>query len=224
MDSWDEAYARELTNNADDAEDEGTIWFDDTGAEDKVIQLLDDLGEDSIIARGPPTGAKFLDLGTGNGHFLFVLREEGWQGELIGVDYSDTSVQLARQILKSKDYETSNISFHRWDILAEEPGQWMGEGFDVVHDKGTFDAISLSAETDTQGRRICETYRDRVVPLVKPGMFLIITSCNWTKEELLGWFAGGPLELYKEVKYPTFTFGGQEGQSVVTLAFRRKES
>lgn len=216
-----------MTNNAEDGDDEGTVWFDDTGAEDKTIQLLDDLS--GSLA---PESARILDLGTGNGHFLFALREEGWQGELIGVDYSDASVDLARQILLSRqatwDAEqdepdsAESISFQKWDILGDQPGQWMGQGFDIVHDKGTFDAVSLSAQTDAQGRRVCETYRERITPLIKPGKFLVITSCNWTKDELLGWFADGPLTLHAEVKYPTYTFGGQSGQSVCTLVFQNK--
>ena len=168
---------------------------------------------------------------------LFTLKEEEWEGELVGVDYSDASVQLARQIESRRqeawaaandetDASPSNLRFETWDILGESPGDWLGEGFDIVHDKGTFDAISLSAETDTQGRRICETYRDRVTPLVKPGKFLVITSCNWTKDELLHWFTGvdAPLKLFKEAKYPTFTFGGKQGQSVCTLAFQKSLS
>jgi len=45
-----------------------------------------------------------LDLGTGNGHFLMRLREgegdgeEGWGGRLLGVDYSEKSVEFARRI------------------------------------------------------------------------------------------------------------------------------
>ena len=106
----------------------------------------------------------------------------------------------------------------------QEPGQWLADGFDAVLDKGTFDAISLSSETDQQGRRICETYRHRITPLIRPGQFFIITSCNWTRDELLNWFvaADGQLDFFDEAKYPTFTFGGHQGQSVCTLIFKRR--
>lgn len=167
--------------------------------------------------------SRILDLGTGNGHMIFSLHEEGWTGSLVGVDYSELSVQLARQIAKQKDADTA--TFEQWDILNEDPDEsWLAHGFDAVLDKGTFDAISLSSETDSQGRRICEYYRERITPLIKKGKFFIITSCNWTKDELLHWFIlpDGELEFFDEAKYPTFTFGGQQGQSVCTLIFKRR--
>lgn len=170
--------------------------------------------------------SRFLDLGTGNGHLLFTIRDDedddaGWQGEMIGVDYSETSVQLAQKIAKQRDM--SDIYFHQWDLLNDPAGDWLQEGFDVVLDKGTFDAISLMPIEDGAAHS-CDVYRDRVVPLIKPGCFLIITSCNWTKQELLDWLAphDGQLRYYSEAKYPTFTFGGQTGQTIVTLVLRRQ--
>jgi hypothetical protein len=56
---------------------------------------------------------------------------------------------------------------------------------------------------------------------MKKGGRFLITSCNWTEEELKGWFAGGELEFEGKVKYPSFTFGGKTGSSVVTLCFKR---
>ena len=155
---------------------------------------------------------------------LFSLQDEEWSGPLLGVDYSETSVRLARQIGLQRGEEGAAVRFEEWDILNQQPGQWLEDGFDAVLDKGTFDAISLSSETDQQGRRICETYRDRITPLIRPGHFFIITSCNWTRDELLNWFvaADGQLEFFDEAKYPIFTFGGHQGQSVCTLIFKRR--
>ncbi|KAF4552918.1 Protein-lysine N-methyltransferase EFM4-like protein [Elsinoe fawcettii] len=228
---WDDAYAREIRNHAEDAEDEGTIWFDDTGAEDKVIELLEDLADNGNLIKSSSDGivTRFLDLGTGNGHMIFTLHEEGWEGELVGVDYSETSVQLARQIAVQRQADSEDetnlklVQFRRWDLLNEAPGAWLEGGFDVVLDKGTFDAISLSSEVDESGRRAHEGYRASILPLIKPGGLFIITSCNWTREEVLKWFTepDQELSLFKEVKYPSFTFGGQKGQSVCSLAFKR---
>lgn len=230
--SWDEAYTRELTNHQQDASDEGTIWFDDSGAEEKVLERLETLEEEGLLVKDDENdkpASRILDLGTGNGHMVFSLAEEGWTGELVGVDYSEASVQLALQIAARKREEADEpedltLRFEKWDLLNEQPGEWLGAGFDAVLDKGTFDAISLSDETDDRGRRICEYYREKVIPLVKKRCFFIITSCNWTKEELLHWFVtpDGDLEFFDEAKYPTFTFGGQQGQSVCTLIFQRR--
>lgn len=158
---------------------------------------------------------------------IFSLQEEGWSGELVGVDYSEASIQLARQIAAHQSDqagEDSRLRFEKWDILNHAPGPWLEAGFDAVLDKGTFDAISLSSETDGQGRRVCEYYREKILPLIKQDSFFIITSCNWTKEELLHWFVvpDGGLQYFDEAKYPTFTFGGQKGQSVCTLIFRKQ--
>lgn len=159
---------------------------------------------------------------------LFAIREDEdddgglrWESaRTVGVDYSVKSVELARQLGEQR--EMPEIMFEQWDLLGEEPGDWLDGGFDVVLDKGTFDAISLMPH-DEASPHPCETYREKVVLLIKPRRYLFITSCNWTKDELISWLVpkGGALELLDEAEYPTFTFGGQTGQSVVTLVFRR---
>jgi SAM-dependent methyltransferase len=223
---WDAAYSTERTNFAANADDEGTVWFSDAGAEERMLSFLEDLSDEGHIHKGGDEhrGARFLDLGTGNGHLLFALREDEWVGDMVGVDYSSESVRLAGSIRDAKDDKDAyaSIVFHEWDLLTQTPGAWLGGGFDVVLDKGTFDAICLSQETDAQGRRICEGYREKVEPLVKKGGRLLITSCNWTEDELKGWFSGGELVFEGKVKYPSFTFGGQTGSSVVTLCFKRR--
>ncbi|CBX91701.1 hypothetical protein IAQ61_010997 [Plenodomus lingam] len=222
---WDAAYTLENSNFSSNLTDEGTVWFSDAGAEERMLAFLEELAEEEVLhkaAESEDRGAsRFLDLGTGNGHLLFALREEEWNGELVGIDYSDHSVTLAETIRSAKDERYADIAFHAWDILSQSPGKWLGSGFDVVLDKGTFDAICLSQDTDAQGRRICESYRQKVEPLVKNGGRFLITSCNWTEEELKGWFNTGSFILEGKVKYPSFTFGGKTGSSVVTLCFRK---
>lgn len=136
---------------------------------------------------------------------------------------------------------TAPIRFEIHDVLFPSPSPpWMpmasGGGFDVVLDKGTFDAISLSDEVDSQGKRPCERYAGAVTPLVRKGGMLLITSCNWTQEELTTWICGSGLskgqeksndeedgfEVCGSVPYSRFKFGGVEGQTVVGLAFRRR--
>lgn len=136
---------------------------------------------------------------------------------MLGVDYSLASVKLARRIAGQKNLD---IEFEVWDIMGDE-NPWLGEVFDVVLDKGTFDAVSLNAEEDVDGRRICEGYRDKVEKMVKPGGRFLITSCNWTEKELGEWFGGGGLVVEGRVEYPTFSFGGMKGQSVYSVCFRR---
>ncbi|OQO03113.1 hypothetical protein B0A48_11368 [Cryoendolithus antarcticus] len=223
-DYWNKAYTRELSNHATAPDDEGTIWFDESNAEDAVCRLLDRLEEEGHFERAT---ARVLDLGTGNGHMLFTLREEEWEGELVGVDYSATSVELARRIEEARQLDDGmGVRFEEWDMLVQPPGDWCGRGgFDVVLDKGTFDAISLMPR-EADEVAVSDVYRRTAEGLVKTDGLLVVTSCNWTKVELCGWLAPeeGNLEFLQEAKYPSFKFGGRTGQSVVTIAFRKKSA
>ncbi|SPO01028.1 related to anther-expressed protein SLL2-S9 [Cephalotrichum gorgonifer] len=229
-DYWDALYTTELQNHASNPEDTGTTWFSDSLAEEKLVALLP-----TLPTLPPPEQASFLDLGCGNGTLLSALRADGWAGRLMGVDYSERSVELARNVAAQ---DGSGAEFEVWDVLAGDyaavlTGEQEG-GWDVVTDKGTFDAICLSEEKDARGRRICEGYRDRVGRLVKRGGMLIITSCNWTEDELRTWFVGegegaegevegegvGFVEAGR-IQYRTFSFGGHRGQTISTLCFRR---
>lgn len=180
---------------------------------------------------------------------LSLLRDKGgFNAEsMVGVDYSAKSVELARRLW-------DGIRFEVWDVFGdfeEEKGgrrmpDWFpGQGFDIVLDKGTFDAVSLSSEetavvVDDDGgggderkgsrviqRRVCERYPGIARKLVKKGGFLVVTSCNWTEEELVRWFTKDKEEhdrlvVWDRVEYPRFKFGGQEGQGVCTVCFKRE--
>jgi SAM-dependent methyltransferase len=252
-DSWEAAYDREIKNHKDDTEDEGIVWFDESNAEETVLDKLDQYSDAADRALLDRRHCRFLDLGTGNGHMLFELREreddngERWLGDMVGVDYSPRSIELARQIdeqrraaLRAQEDENdesndhnadgssalpgfANITLHVWDLLTDSVGDWLGDGFDVVLDKGTFDAISLMSPEADGSPYPCDRYRRTVAPLIKRGGYLVITSCNWTKSELLEWLVpqDGELVLFDEARYPTFIFGGKTGQSVVTLVLQR---
>lgn len=58
--------------------------------------------------------------------------------------------------------------------------------FDLITDKGTFDAIGLSEDAAANRER----YITAVRSLVKPQGLLVITSCNTTREELIEEFCG----------------------------------
>lgn len=175
---------------------------------------------------------------------LFLLRERGgFEGKMIGVDYCAASVELCRRVAGGKGMPVGGnvaldnddgggeregekgIVFQQWDILHSPPPHpsWTERGFDVVLDKGTFDAVGLSGERDGAGRRVVEGYRDVVRGLVRRGGVVVVTSCNWTEGELRGWFEGGEggLEWCGRVEYPVFRFGGGQGQSVQSVVFRR---
>lgn len=177
---------------------------------------------------------------------LFLLRERGdFKGRMLGVDYSGASIEFARRIARGKKL-VEGIEFKEGDVLKLEVGEW-----DVVLDKGTFDAVCLSGEEvedEDEGwgegdggkeggrrrrrrRRVCEGYREQVEKLVKRGGGrFVVTSCNWTEGELRAWFEGGDggegeggeLVFEGRVEYPRFKFGGGTGQSVSGVCFRRR--
>lgn len=226
--------------------------------------------------------AAVLDLGCGNGSLLFALHDDGWEGRLTGVDYSEQSVELARRVLRSRvlgedlsseetqeEEETQiqeeggeesevGIDFKVWDVLngdfstvqarpssstshdpspSTSPSEGdKNAGWDLVLDKGTFDAVSLSDSRDSRGRRICENYGARVLQLLRPGGFFLVTSCNWTEEELKMWFETDFAEVYEgtekkklglrqvgRIEYPSFSFGGIKGQTISTLCFQKRD-
>lgn len=203
--------------------------------------------EQELLARPlSQASASVLDLGCGNGELLFALRDDGWEGGMLGVDYSAQSVALARRIGAAREEaeedeededESSDIPpvrFLEWDLLAgplapNDPSSPLSSApspdlFDIILDKGTFDAISLSTAS-AMGTHPCETYRQRLLQLLNPrGGIFLVTSCNWTEAELRSWFeleADGELRVVGRVEYPTFTFGGVKGQTITTLCFRR---
>ena len=63
--------------------------------------------------------ASFLDVGTGNGHLLFELREadEEYSGRMVGIDYSPASVKLANAIAEQRALE---VQFEVVDIIKDD--------------------------------------------------------------------------------------------------------
>ncbi|KAM0334164.1 hypothetical protein ACHAQA_001184 [Verticillium albo-atrum] len=254
--SWDALYTRELTNHATNPSDEGTVWFDDADAEARVLSYLEALPESAPFDHDlRQADASFLDLGCGNGSLLFALRDDGWAGRMVGVDYSARSVALALQIAAARKGQQqqqqeqdadeaeadesegeAQVEFREWDVLRGDFGTVLDgpqtDGWSVVLDKGTFDAVCLSGEQDAAtGRRVSEGYRTRVLGLVREGGLFLVTSCNWTEDELRAWFegagdegAGGKLVMVGRVAYPSFEFGGAKGQAISTVAFQKQRA
>lgn len=173
--------------------------------------------------------ASILDVGTGNGSLLGDLRHWGFGGVLVGVDYAASAIELARRVASSNcdgGSDDAVMRFEVWDLMDSSLPSWLPEGgFDVVVDKGTFDAISLSGSAGVDGKRIAESYREKIEILLKPGGWVLLTSCNWTEAELEAMFSGpgSELEVFGRISHATFAFGGAVGQAISSVCFRKNE-
>ncbi|EIM20569.1 S-adenosyl-L-methionine-dependent methyltransferase [Wallemia mellicola CBS 633.66] len=205
---WDEVYEREV-ENFEEIGEEGEVWFGEDSVEKMIDWALDNVPSEE-------SGPTVLDMGTGNGHLLFELVSNGYQGKYLkGVDYSPASVKLSNQIAKSKGDNFEEVAFDVVDVLDKQQisnlGQW-----DVVMDKGTFDAICLSVGSNRL------LYAQQAAELVKKGGKLLITSCNFTEEEVKSTFEADMKFKYdSRVNHPTFSFGGSKGSTICTVAFER---
>jgi SAM-dependent methyltransferase len=143
---------------------------------------------------------RILECGSGNGtlllSFLTSPASLGPQAfHLTGIDYSEGSTRLSRSIevhrrqalpdVIDEEEEVINpveVAWRVGDLLRDE----IEEEWDLVLDKGTFDALCLSQEVveEKGGRLPSAVYPEQVAKLVKPGGYFLITSCNFTEEEI----------------------------------------
>ncbi|KAI8118263.1 hypothetical protein FF38_04263 [Lucilia cuprina] len=202
-DYWERAYEREITNYKNNG-DVGEIWFDED-SQMRVINWImkqEDIEDDVSI----------IDLGCGNGMLLVELAREGYTN-LLGVDYSAKAVDLAESIAKDQDLK---IAYKQADLMDVEACKKMGE-FGIVHDKGTYDAISLCPENPKEQR---ELYMQTVRNMMNETSIFIITSCNWTEEELIISFKG-KFEKLCSIPTPSFKFAGKVGSVVTSIVFKK---
>ncbi|KXN88611.1 N-lysine methyltransferase see1 [Leucoagaricus sp. SymC.cos] len=217
---WDKVYAEELVG-FDEIGDEGEIWFGEETVEKMVDWSLDHMP--------PSLNPTILEVGSGNGTLLFAHAEAGYAQKLLaGIDYSGDAVKLATNVSQSRN--TAEVSFSVCDFLQDDPPilPAMMEGtsapawWDLILDKGTYDAIALG-EKDDDGKSPAARYPARVVRLLKPGGIFLITSCNFTDDELKASFISEEtgLKYHSRIQHPTYTYGGRSGSIVSSVAFQK---
>ncbi|KAM5272481.1 EEF1A lysine methyltransferase 2 [Ctenodactylus gundi] len=198
---WNAVYEREL-QTFQEYGDTGEIWF----GEESMTRLIRWIQKHKI-----PLDASVLDIGTGNGVFLVELAKIGFSN-ITGIDYSSSAIRLSGSIIEKEGL--SNIKLKEEDFLSLSTEL---SGFHICIDKGTFDAISLDPDNAVEKRK---QYVRSLSRVLKVKGFFLITSCNWTKEELLNEFSEG-FQLFEELPTPKFSFGGRSGNSVVVLVFQK---
>lgn len=146
---------------------------------------------------------------------LVELYRENYRN-LTGIDYSANAITLAKQIAAD---QSMNIAYEVLDLLNsnEIEEKFGAKAFDVVHDKGTYDAISLHPVDPAEKRA---QYIENVFKLTSNNGLLIISSCNWTEAELCASLSG-KFQLYKAIPTPTFKFGGSVGSVVTQIVFKK---
>lgn len=203
---WESSYTREIKNYKSHG-DVGEIWFDEDSQQRIVDWLLKQ--EENVDKQS----ARVLDLGCGNGMFLVALANEGFT-QLTGCDYSPKAIELAEGIAKDQSLK---IAYTVADLTQSTPPT-IGT-YDIVHDKGTYDAISLCPDNPKEKRN---NYLAQVAQLLKDEHSLfIITSCNWTEDELLLSFQEHFVK-HCSIPTPTFKFGGKVGNVVTSVVFKKK--
>lgn len=119
-----------------------------------------------------------LEIGSGNGVLLCELARNGYDSSrLLGVDYSPGSIELSRKVAKGRGVQ--GIRFDQCDILLDSPPKLRDENdgiclWDLVLDKGTFDAIALS-KPDASGTTPASIYPTRIAQLLCPGGLFLLT-------------------------------------------------
>ncbi|XP_039281415.1 EEF1A lysine methyltransferase 2 isoform X2 [Nilaparvata lugens] len=170
---WVEHYKTEVENFKEYG-DVGEIWFGNSTLRDviKWFQSNSKVNHDEPI----------IDLGCGNGMTLINLAKLGYTN-LTGVDYSQEAIDLASSIMDG--HQLSGIKYQVADLITDNDVTSLGV-FKAVFDKGTYDAISLSPN-DALTKR--DAYRNNVCKLLMESGLFVITSCNWTENELKHFFS-----------------------------------
>ncbi|GAB0096191.1 Protein-lysine N-methyltransferase [Sergentomyia squamirostris] len=202
---WDRSYEIEIRNYKSHG-DVGEIWFDED-SQARVITWI--LKSDEISSND-----KILDIGCGNGLILVELAQEGFN-QLTGVDYSHQAIELAKSIAMDRKIDT--ITYHTVDILSPDEAEKLGK-FQIIHDKGTYDAICLCPEDPTTKRK---KYLENVYKLLNDNGIFIITSCNWTEGELIDSFKE-KFTVKQIIPTPAYKFAGKVGNVVTSIVFSKK--
>ncbi|CAG9864451.1 unnamed protein product [Phyllotreta striolata] len=196
---WDSRYSEEIDNFKSHG-DPGEIWF----GEDTVDRIIRWMNNCALITKE----SKLIDVGCGNGMLLIELANEGYTN-LTGIDYSDSAIKLAKEIAEK---QALSITYFACDIL-----KGIRDCYEIIHDKGTYDAVSLS-ENPKENRL---KYIDSVHESLADKGLLIVTSCNWTQNELNKHFED-KFNLYNVIPTPQFKFGGKVGNVVTSCVYQKK--
>lgn len=134
----------------------------------KLDKLLESVGDMALKRRAkklitginPEKGDRILDLGCGDGFYLYLLSNLGLKLRLVGCDYGDAELNAARRNLKGK-----RIPLYNGDLMKKLPFK------DNYFDKIIMSEVAEHLPNDLKGLR--EVYR-----VLKPGGVLCLSVPN----------------------------------------------
>ena len=222
LEYWDALYARERANFAENEDDVGEVWFGEVCLQ-KMCRCIAKLpGVD-------PATARVLDVGCGNAYTLAWLWTEHDFRHVVGSDYSPNSVEHAKAVLKAQclaDPDSLEEGSYEVEVVLDDCTDTKLEkgSFDLVVDKGTYDAVYLRPGTPDERNEALRRYREGVKKVLREGegKYYVITTCNFTRDEIIAQFAD-TFQYFKHVDYPVLEFGGHKGSTNATVVFTHKK-
>jgi len=221
LEYWDALYARERANFAENEDDVGEVWFGEVCLQ-KMCRCI------AALPGVDPASARVLDVGCGNAYTLAWLWTEHDFRHIIGSDYSPNSVEHAKAVLKSQcSTEGLDDGSYEMDVVLDDAThtQLSESSFDLVVDKGTYDAIYLLPGTPEERNDALRRYREGVQRVLRKGegKYFVITTCNFTRDEIITQFSD-VFAYYRHVDYPVLEFGGHKGSTNATVVFVHKKT
>lgn len=216
---WEELYAAELESYEKDG-CESEVWFG-KGLSRRIVSWII-----KHLSTRPKSEEPFriLDVGLGNAFLLITLVEQCKDTDdinLLGIDYSKSSVELSRKLVSERGFSekiiTGQCDFLKLDELESLT---KGQKYDLVVDVGTLDAICLLAGSDLEATQL--NYMRSLSAVMKEDSIFILASCNQSEDELMT-LIGQERKLIDKIETPKLKFGGKEGSQVNCIIVQSNE-
>ncbi|GAA6023175.1 hypothetical protein JCM11491_003288 [Sporobolomyces phaffii] len=241
---WDGVYEREV-KMFKDIGDEGEVWFGEDSAQDMVEwaeehfpqldgRILDvGTGNGQLLFAFSSAGYTSL-TGVDYSSLSIQLAQSILEARLSASGASPSTETPGNEEEEEETGDRSQPSLSDpppkffvadiLDVALDKPVAGVsGERWDLITDKGTYDAVCLSDET-REGKRFQDLYVEAIAKLLGKGQIFLITSCNWTQAELEKAFVSDRtgLVVHSNVPRASFQFGGSTGSSITTVAFEKR--
>lgn len=156
-------------------------------ASKKLEDLLESVGDMALKRRAreiidginPRNGDKVLDLGCGDGFYLFLLSNLGFNLELVGSDFDQLGLEAAKRNLKNE-----KISFTRGDLMKRLP--FASNEFDKI----ILSEVAEHLPDDLKGlkevRRVLKPGGTLCISVPNANYPLFWDPVNWIAERIFG--------------------------------------